>query len=358
MIERDKKGRFVKNHIVPQRWREIISEKQKGRIPWNVNRKMKINCLNCNKEFEIVLSRKNIAKFCSQKCYFKYWKIHPELTKIKSEKISEYMKQQYKEDKRKGFQNNHVSFNAVNIPKEILYKKYIIEKKSGRTIAKELNVSNITIFNKLNLYYIKSRTKSEALKGRHNSLSTQFKKGHKGYKANLGKHHTEESKRKNREKNKGRHHSPKTEFTSERIKKMWQDPKYRENKLEKRLKQVFPVKDTFIEIKLQNKLKDLEIKFIPHYPILGQPDIFIEPNICIFVDGCYWHGCEQCYNRNRMSNWIKARKVADLLIAQKLINDGYVVLRLWEHEINNNIEEVSNSILKVVGTGNVNAKEP
>ena len=34
-----------------------------------------------------------------------------------------------------------------------------------------------------------------------------------------------------------------------------------------------------------------------------------------------------------MSGWIKSRKIADILITQKLIENKYIVLRLWEHEI-------------------------
>jgi hypothetical protein len=45
--------------------------------------------------------------------------------------------------------------------------------------------------------------------------------------------------------------------------------------------------NTSIETKLQNWLKDQKISFETHYPVIGHPDIFIKPNICIFADGCY-----------------------------------------------------------------------
>ncbi len=120
-----------------------------------------------------------------------------------------------------------------------------------------------------------------------------------------------------------------------------------------RLKQLFPLKDTLIELRLQNKLTELNILFEKHKTVIGQPDIFIQPNICIFADGCYWHGCEQCYDKNKMSSWIKQRKAADILITQKLQNEGYVVLRFWEHDIKNNLDECFSFILaKLASTTN------
>ena len=68
---------------------------------------------------------------------------------------------------------------------------------------------------------------------------------------------------------------------------------YTEETLQKirdaRAKQVLPVKDTKPEKDLQEILNEKGIEFEKHKSILGQPDIFIEPNTCIFVDGDYWH---------------------------------------------------------------------
>ena len=94
-----------------------------------------------------------------------------------------------------------------------------------------------------------------------------------------------------------------------------------------RLKQILPFKDTSIEIKLQNILKENGIKFQKHYPILGQPDIFIKPNICIFADGCYWHKCPECGYVDLKTN------EKDAKITTELQKQGYVVIRLWEHQI-------------------------
>ena len=110
--------------------------------------------------------------------------------------------------------------------------------------------------------------------------------------------------------NKGKHHSKKTKAKIRNA----------------RLKQVFPVKNTSLEIKIHELLKHEGIKFKSHYPILGQPDVFIEPNICIFADGCYWHKCFICgYGTGRE----KDKKITNELRRQK-----YTVIRVWEHDVN------------------------
>jgi len=136
-------------------------------------------------------------------------------------------------------------------------------------------------------------------------------KGHKGahYK------HTKEAKKKIRKYNLGKKLS---EITKEKIRK-------------KRLHQVFPVKDTSIEIKMQDALKNENINFETHKPIFGQPDVFIKPNICIFCDGDYWHNLPNYKKRDKIVN-------------KYLLNKRYIVLRFWEHEINNNI---NNCISKI-----------
>ena len=132
--------------------------------------------------------------------------------------------------------------------------------------------------------------------------------------------------------------------TIEKIKKSKESIEIKEKYRQNRLRQVFPFKDTKIEIKLQEALKKESINFETHKPILGQPDIFIEPNICVFADGCYWHSCEKCVDKNKMDNRQRYAKTKDLVITQKLANEGYIVLRFWEHEIHTDINSCISKI--------------
>ena len=98
-----------------------------------------------------------------------------------------------------------------------------------------------------------------------------------------------------------------------------------------RLSQIFPVKDTKIEKILQSMLKDNEIKYETHrmyvkrgLRILGQPDIFIKPNICIYADGDYWHA-----NPNP---WIKHGKIQPGFKANDTIVGGQKVSERWKRD--------------------------
>ena len=91
--------------------------------------------------------------------------------------------------------------------------------------------------------------------------------------------------------------------------------------------QIFPIKDTSIEIKLQQLLTFKGIIFEKHKSIFGQPDIFIEPDICIFADGDYWHNLEKS-------------KVRDKEVNNNLLQKGYRILRFSEYDIKNNIEKI------------------
>jgi len=99
-----------------------------------------------------------------------------------------------------------------------------------------------------------------------------------------------------------------------------------------RLHQIIPFKDTSIEVKLQKALSEHGIQFRKHELIIGQPDIFIEPNICIFADGDYWHNMER-------------GKKQDKKVNRKLTEAGYVVLRFWEHQINKDLAGCLNKII-------------
>lgn len=114
-----------------------------------------------------------------------------------------------------------------------------------------------------------------------------------------------------------------TEITKEKMKDKWKHRSFKE-------------KDNKLELRFQQELKTRNIVFQKQAEILGRPDIFIQPNICIFVDGCYWHGCKCKFNpewKGPHAEYIRSRMKHDIEINQKLQEAGYVVLRFWEHEI-------------------------
>lgn len=87
-----------------------------------------------------------------------------------------------------------------------------------------------------------------------------------------------------------------------------------------------------IEKKLANYLIENKISFICQFKYeKGVADFFIKPNLIIEVDGDYWHNLPKVKIRDKKQN-------------EFLKNKGYKVLRLWEHEIKNNIGGCLNKV--------------
>ena len=74
--------------------------------------------------------------------------------------------------------------------------------------------------------------------------------------------------------------------------------------------------------------------------ILGKPDVvFPAYKVLLFADGCYWHGCPVCKRKLPETNkeyW--ERKISrnierDQEHNKVLGENGWKVLRIWEHEL-------------------------
>ena len=186
-------------------------------------------------------------------------------------------------------------------------------------------------------------------KGEHMSRKTEFLKGQIPH--NKGKKASPELRAKNSAGQKKR-------FETDQVWNKGKTGVYSESTLEKirkaRLKQVFPKTDTKIEKILQKGLRKKGIEFEKHKPIVGQPDIFIEQNICIFADGDYWHGNPTMFNPNdEITSSGGRKKVREIWTKDEKINQslelrGYNVLRFWEHEIKENPEKCIQKIIKII----------
>ena len=81
--------------------------------------------------------------------------------------------------------------------------------------------------------------------------------------------------------------------------------------------------------------------------------VFIGPRVAVFVDGCFWHGCPEHYNRPRAraAFWqekLEATNRRDQSIRQRLEQDGWLVLRYWEHELKTSLGNVADEIERSV----------
>jgi DNA mismatch endonuclease, patch repair protein len=59
--------------------------------------------------------------------------------------------------------------------------------------------------------------------------------------------------------------------------------------------------------------------------------------VCVFIDGCYWHGCEKHHvpSKSNIVYWkakIARNRERDREQSAALAEAGWRVLRFWEHD--------------------------
>jgi len=76
----------------------------------------------------------------------------------------------------------------------------------------------------------------------------------------------------------------------------------------------------------------------------GSPDIYFPlEKLAVFLDGCFWHGCEYCghfpqKNREFWRAKIVRNRERDAHNSGLLRRQGISVLRFWEHDIRDSLE--------------------
>ena len=147
-------------------------------------------------------------------------------------------------------------------------------------------------------------------------------------------------------------------------------PEFRESRRVQRSRIKLPTKDTKPEKIVQSFCKSKKIKFqTSKWYDLGfqraEVDLFIEPNICILIDGDYIHAnpnlikpdgtmryppdrvLHKAY-KNRPEKTVLDKWVNDDMITKGLKKQNYKVLRFWEHDILNNPEKCFQKIIKII----------
>ncbi|AYF90134.1 very short patch repair endonuclease [Pseudomonas sp. DY-1] len=109
--------------------------------------------------------------------------------------------------------------------------------------------------------------------------------------------------------------------------------------------------DTSPELRLRKALWHAGLRFRLNMRIEGvRPDlVFKGRRIAVFVDGCFWHGCPLHYVKPRTKTEFWAMKLAantsrDRIQTRLLLEKGWIVLRYWEHELNDDLSRVVQEI--------------
>lgn len=78
-----------------------------------------------------------------------------------------------------------------------------------------------------------------------------------------------------------------------------------------------------------------------HSRITGKPDLYFpKKKLAVFIDGCFWHKCKKCFVKPKTNVKFWTEKInsnikRDLKVNKKLKSENIKILRLWEHEVDN-----------------------
>ena len=99
-------------------------------------------------------------------------------------------------------------------------------------------------------------------------------------------------------------------------------------------------KDTSPEIAIRRLLwADGKRYRIHDRAVPGIPDISSSrAKVAVFIDGCFWHGCKQCYKEptSNIGFWrekLRRNRERRSGVKRELKSKGWRVLEFWEHEV-------------------------
>ena len=84
----------------------------------------------------------------------------------------------------------------------------------------------------------------------------------------------------------------------------------------------------------------------------GSPDFYFpREKLVVFTDGCFWHGCQRCghipaKNNTFWSTKIERNRERDAKVTHYWLTEGFTVLRLWEHELTEDLKDCIRRICK------------
>jgi DNA mismatch endonuclease (patch repair protein) len=111
-------------------------------------------------------------------------------------------------------------------------------------------------------------------------------------------------------------------------------------------------RNTKPEIAIRSLLWGFGLRFRVKASMYGKPDIvFGKRKLAVFIDGCFWHQCpvhftapasNKSFWRNKMANNIRR----DMKVNEILKEQGWHVLRFWEHDVKKDAQKIAQKVLK------------
>jgi DNA mismatch endonuclease (patch repair protein) len=120
-----------------------------------------------------------------------------------------------------------------------------------------------------------------------------------------------------------------------------------------------PGKNTSVERALRRALWAAGLRGyrLHNEQVPGTPDVvFGTGRLAVFVDGCFWHGCPNCYRepKSRKEYWtmkVQRNKDRDAGVNAACAAGGWRVVRLWEHEVLKTSKRAVAKVIRALGTG-------
>lgn len=113
-------------------------------------------------------------------------------------------------------------------------------------------------------------------------------------------------------------------------------------------------KGTAAELALRKELWRRGLRYRLHLPLPGRPDLAFErEKVAVFVDGCFWHGCPRHYtapatNPEFWKEKLHRNRQRDRNVDHALATDGWRVVRLWEHELEDDLDMAANRVISAL----------
>lgn len=112
-------------------------------------------------------------------------------------------------------------------------------------------------------------------------------------------------------------------------------------------------RDTAPELQLRRALHRMGLRYRVNLPLPGMPrrraDVtFTRARVAVFVDGCFWHRCpvhatDPANNGSWWARKLQSNVERDRETDQRLHEQGWTVIRFWEHE------DMDNAAVTVAG---------
>jgi DNA mismatch endonuclease (patch repair protein) len=124
---------------------------------------------------------------------------------------------------------------------------------------------------------------------------------------------------------------------------------------EQRIKNMRAIKSqSALENRVSKGLWRMGFRFRKNANLIGKPDISLKKyKIVIFIDSCFWHCCPIHGNmpKSNIDYWEKklGRNVSRDIEVNKFYQDnGWNILRVWEHELKENFNQAINKIANFI----------